>query len=80
VLSVHWLSAASPRAEIPYQAQTGIKAADQFGLLTGPEGPDEFLEQHSHLISIIIGTDHKVDHFETLPHWLGDVSTIAPAR
>jgi len=67
VLSVDWLSAASPRAEIPYQAQTRFKAADQLGFLTGPEGPDELLKQHIHLVSTIIGTDHKVDHFETLP-------------
>ena len=67
VLSVDRLSAASPRAEIPCQAQTGFKAADQLGLLSGSEGPDELLKQHVHLVSIIIGTDHKVDHFETLP-------------
>jgi hypothetical protein len=67
VISVDWLSAASLRVEITYQAQTGFKAADQLGLLTGPEGPDELLKQHIHLVSIIIGTDHKVDHFETLP-------------
>jgi len=67
VLSVDWLSAASPRAEVPYQAQAGFNAADQLGLLAGLEGPDEPLKQHIHLVSRIIGTDHKVDQFETLP-------------
>ena len=66
MLSVDCLSAALPRVEIACQAQTGFKAADQLGLLTGPERPEGLLKPHIHLVSIIIGADHKVDQFETL--------------